>query len=156
MATNPFGRTGKGAPQRPGTLPVTPPPSADQGGAERRSEVYTTFTKADGVTHILYNGDRLWAKVTVELETAGPVSVGTAAKLTPVLGGSGVLLQPDLPKSFTIAKGSKLSFASTSVNRVAVSIEPLPWLEQIAGSVRLVAERLERLLSSGIAKLMGR
>jgi len=111
---------------------VTPSPSA----SDNRTLATTYFTKGPvngESTPILYNGDRLWAKVTVVLETAGPVAVGTAANLTPVLSGKGQLLQTNVPREFWISKGTRLFVAATGVNRLALTIEPAAWLEQIAG-----------------------
>lgn len=118
------------APDR--TIADQPGPQADQGRAEARSFFSTYFTRTIG-TQVLYNGDRQWARVTLTLETAGPVVVGNQQSLTPVTSGKGQLLTTSLPVTFTIAKGTRLYIASTSVNRVKVAIEPVPWLEQITG-----------------------
>ena len=107
-----------------------PEPTAKVGEGQNRTQAFTYFTKV-GPTEILYSGDRLWAKVTLTLETAGPVAVGTVQNLTPVLSGVGQLLETDDPTPFTIAKGVRLYIASTSVNRIKVTVEPLPWMEQI-------------------------
>lgn len=105
----------------------------DQGSSERRGENSTYLTKSDGKTAILYRGDRLWAKVTVELETAGPVAVGYTSKLGNVLSGAGELLETGKAKEFVVSRGSNLYIASTSVNRVALRIEAWPWIEAIYG-----------------------
>lgn len=107
-------------------------PQIQQGKAEARAMFDTYFTKA-GRTEIIYNGDRQWARITLTLETAGPVSVGNAQQLTPVLSGKGILLQTNVPVAFTIAKGTRLYIAATGVNRVKRMVEPVPWLEQITG-----------------------
>lgn len=132
------------APDR--TQPVQSQPSASLGGGENKSAITTYFTKPyqGGSTPILYNGDRQWAKVILTLETAGPVVVGNAAQITPVLSGKGQLLQTNTPMAFTIAKGTRLYVASTSVNRIKVVIEPLPWLEQIAALVTNVVGAVRR------------
>lgn len=107
-------------------------PAATTGDAENRNEVSTYLTKPGG-TQILYNADRMWAKVTLTLKTAGPVAVGQHANLTPVLSGRGQLLQTGVPTPFNVAKGHRLYIAATSVNPVAVLIEAYPWLETITG-----------------------
>lgn len=107
-------------------------PAATTGQAENRIEVSTYLTKAGG-TFVLYNADRMWAKVTLTLRTAGPVSVGQHANLTPVLSGRGQQLQTGVPTPFNVAKGSKLYIAATGVNPVGVVIEAYPWLETITG-----------------------
>ena len=128
------------APNR--NIATAPAPEADQGRTESRTYAQTYFTKVSNETAILYNGDRQWARVTLELETAGPVVVGTQQKITPVLSGKGMLLVTNEPKTLTIAKGTRLYIASTSINRVTVQVEPLPWLEQITGTLRALVGRL--------------
>lgn len=119
---------------------ATPQPVEDRTGAGfTRALIYTYFTKPPVVgeqTPILYNGDNNWARVTLNMETAGPVAVGNLAELDPVLSGKGILLQTNTPLVFTIAKGSKLYILSTGVNRIKVQIDPVPWLEQITGTLR--------------------
>lgn len=130
------------------------PPSTSIGQGSNRSQIYTYFTKPPVVgedTPILYNGDRLWARVTLTLETAGPVAVGTASQITPVLSGRGQLLETGLPLVFDIAKGTKLYIAATSVNRVKVSIQPLPWLEQITALVTSVFTQLGGKFAQAVA-----
>lgn len=107
-------------------------PSATTGQAENRIEVSTYLTKA-GPTQVLYNGDRMWARVTLTLKTAGPVAVGQHANLTPVLSGRGQLLQTGVPTPFDVAKGNRLFIAATGVNPVSMKVEAYPWLETLAG-----------------------
>ena len=112
------------------------PPSPVLSAGEKRSQITTYFTKPVQIgvpIPILYNGERMWTRVILTLETAGPVAVGNASNITPVLSGKGQLLQTGEPMPFTIAKGTRLYIASTSVNRVKVVIEPVPWLEQVVG-----------------------
>lgn len=118
-------RTGASAPQ----------PQAQAGAGDNRTQIYTYLTRipADGGTDIIYNGDRLWATVTLTLETSGPVAIGQQQNLLPVLGGQGVQLTTDRDYKVIIAKGSRLYIAANSINRVRVKVEPLPWLEQITG-----------------------
>ena len=122
----------------------TPQPQAATGAGDNRTQIFTYLTRlpADRSTPVLYNGDRLWAKVTLVLETAGPVAVGQQANLYPVLGGTGVILTVDEPYEVIIAKGTRLYIASNSINRVKVKIEPLPWMEQITGLVGSLLGRL--------------
>lgn len=141
-------------------LPVVP---TDRGTAtahapntlqgDLRTVLQTFFTKADLDAQIIYNGDRLWAKVTLTLEDAGPVSVGTMADLFPVLSGKGILLAPNRPAEFVIGKGSILYIAATAVNRVSMQIEPLPWLEQITGTLRDYSDKALALLTKLVNKL---
>lgn len=126
------------------TQASTPQPQPQSGAGDNRTQIYTYLTRlpADKTTPILYNGDRMWAKVTLTLETAGPVVVGQQANLYPVLGGTGARLDTDVPTEIVIAKGTRLYIASNSVNRVKVRIEPLPWMEQITGLIMQFAGRI--------------
>lgn len=127
------------------TKASSPEPSASPSQGSSRTQIFTYFTKPISIsqpTAVLYNGDKLWATVVLTLETAGPVSVGQLANLTPVLSGPGQLLRTGVPTPFRIAKGNRLYIASSSVNRVAVVIEPIPWLEQITGLIMSVLSAL--------------
>lgn len=131
---------GTAAPLSSSTGPATPPGSS--AGTDRSTDTFTYITRplsGNQPTPILYNGDREWARVTLVLETAGPVVVGTRAELAPVLSGSGRLLQTNIPFTITIAKGTRLYILATAVNRVGVTIEPEPWLETIKNDVATIA-----------------
>ncbi len=108
-------------------------PSDGTGTSEDRIKVYTYFTKISPATDILYTGDRMWGKVILTLETAGPVAIGDAVDITPVLSGKGQLLETDVPTVLDVAKGNRIYIAATSINRVKVEIAPYPWLETITG-----------------------
>lgn len=113
-------------------------PAAETGKGALRQSATTYFTSVPQVgqaTPELYSADRLWSKVTVTLETAGPVAVGFSSNLSPITSGKGILLTTDDPVTFNVAKGNKLYIQSTSVNRVKVQVESYPWLEQITGSL---------------------
>lgn len=115
-------------------------PSATVAGAELATEVYTFFARpaTDGQLPILYNGDRQYAEVILTLETAGPVAVSTKQQILPVLSGKGQLLETGVPLRFELAKGNRLWVATTSLNRIKVTVQPLPWLEQFAGLLGLI------------------
>jgi hypothetical protein len=128
-------RTSKIAPASTNrNIATVPAPSDTASSAENKIKIFTFFTTA-GKTLNVYNGDRLWAKVTLTLETAGPVSVGEQADLQPVLSGRGLLLQTGIPAVFNVAKGNILYVAAASTNRIGVVVEAYPWLEIITGGV---------------------
>jgi hypothetical protein len=118
------------------TVATVQTPAVQSGQSEYRYQANTYITKVP-VTgeppQIIYNGDRLWARVTLTLETAGPVAVGENQQLTPVLSGKGQLLQTGVATTFNIGKGNKLYVAATTVNRIKVLVEAVPWLETITG-----------------------
>lgn len=116
-------------------------PAVQSGQSEYRYEANTYFTKVPVVgepPQIIYNGDRLWARITLTLETAGPVAVGQNQQLTPVLSGKGQLLQTNVPTVFNVGKGNKIYVAATTVNRIKVCVEAIPWLETITGLLNSV------------------
>ena len=96
-----------------------------------RTDIYTYFTESTSETQLLYSAEN-WVKIKLALQTAGPVAVGTIASLAPVLSGHGILLDPDAePFEAFLPKGTRFYITSETVNRISVTIEPVPWLEQI-------------------------
>jgi len=135
------------------TVAQTTKPAETSGHGEHRSQIVTYFTKIPVIgqpPEILYNGDRMWARVILTLETAGPVAVGQQSQIVPVLSGKGQLLETDVPTAFTIAKGNRIYIAATGVNRVKMVIEPYPWLEAITGLIGALVSSI----GSGIASRM--
>lgn len=139
-------------PQRPNPSQATPPPIASGGSQQDRvTEIYTYNTAVgspdpSGATPVLYNGDRNWARVTLTLDTAGPVVVGNRAELGPIFSGRGWTLTTGEPITFTIAKGTRLYILSSSINRVKVEIAPVPWLEQITALSEGILSALRSLI----------
>jgi hypothetical protein len=100
------------------------------------TDVYTYFTQPDGQSHLLYSAE-IWVRIEFQLETAGPVAVGTRQEIMPVLSGRGVLLPPDgEPVKWIMPRGDRIFIASETLNRVKVIIEPIPWLEQILNELQ--------------------
>lgn len=127
------------------TIAQAPVPADTTGRSQNRAQVTTILTKiptAGAEPQILYNGDRLWTRVTLTLENAGPVAVGTSRDIYPVLSGKGQLLTPGEPTPFDIAKGDVLYVAATSVNRIKITVAALPWLETITGLIGTLIARL--------------
>jgi hypothetical protein len=133
----------------------SPEPADTTGAADHRTFVDTFFTRApvEGELDIIYNGDRVWAKVTLTLETAGPVAIGNLSSITPALSGKGQLLETDVPAVFFIAKGTRLYFSATGVNRVKRVVEPIPWLETIAGLIKGVGDAIRGAAAATAASL---
>jgi hypothetical protein len=82
--------------------------------------------------------------VILTLETAGPVAVSTKQQILPVLSGKGQLLETGVPLRFELAKGNRLWVATTSLNRIKVTVQPLPWLEQLAGLLGLIVQGVRK------------
>lgn len=102
------------------------------------SETYTFFTKNTTVssasgTKELYPGNPVrWTLARVTLISAGgQVVVGFKQDINPPTSGKGRLLSSGIQIELYIPPGQRLYYAADSVQRMAVSFEPLPWLQQI-------------------------
>lgn len=111
-----------------------------------RTEIYTYFTRATGVTDLLYSAEN-WVRIKLTLETAGPVAIGTSASLEPVTSGRGRLLDVNEEYETYLPKGTRIHIISETVNRVSVTIEPVPWLEQISNQQQANTSTISRVVS---------
>lgn len=112
------------------------------------TDIYTYFTQPNGQSELLYSAEG-WIRIEFQLETAGPVAVGTRQDVVPVLSGKGVLLPPDgEPVKFVVPKGDRVYIAAEAVNRVKVIVEPLPWIEQILYQIETGFGGLKGLLGA--------
>jgi hypothetical protein len=131
-------------------------PASTPGDSDNRTFVDTFFTKvpvSGDPPPVIYNGDRTWARVTLELETAGPVAVGNLSSIAPVLSGKGQLLETGVPAVFYIAKGTRLYVAAAGINRIKRVVEPIPWLETITGLVGGVITTLGGVIASARSRI---
>lgn len=96
------------------------------------TQAYTYVTPV-GVTQI-YAATLSWANLILTLETAGPVEVSEKSNFQ-LLSGQAQLLIQNVPMMFKVAKGNTMYVGSSAVNRVKVTTEPLPYLEQILGAI---------------------
>lgn len=130
---------------RPNPGQATQAPIGSVGQGESSLDAYDLLTQvgpnADGRPPILYNGDRRWVKVTMILQTAGIVVWGPRADLSPITSGRGSQLVTNVPTIATVAKGSRIYYLASAVNRVSVQIEALPWLEEITALVTTLTGR---------------
>jgi hypothetical protein len=102
--------------------------------------LYTFFTKATGITELIYsNNEREWVKLSLTLQTVGPVDVGTSQNIEPVNSGKGQGLQSGIPTVIVLPPSQRLFIISNTVDRVSFSIEPLPWLWQILNTIERIA-----------------
>lgn len=97
------------------------------------TDISTYFTQIGGTR--LVHSAQTWMKITLELETAGPVAVGTRDDLQPVLSGKGILLTLNEQQVWVMEKGDRLFATSQTINRVKMIIEPIPWQGKIDGSI---------------------
>lgn len=113
-----------------------------------RTDMFTYFTTPGGTEEVTaFPG---WARVKVQLESAGPVAIGTTPELQPILGGRGILLDTDEPETFVVAKGTRLYIAAGTVERVKITIEPIPWLEEIAVRIDMVARTFKQTVAAAV------
>jgi hypothetical protein len=96
-----------------------------------RTWVTTFFTLGSVESELLYSAEN-WVRIRVSLQTAGPVAIGTVSEIVPVLSGKGIILDPDDdPWEAMVPKGTRVYVASETVNRLDVTVDPIPWLEQM-------------------------
>jgi hypothetical protein len=133
----------------PQTIPALAGPMAPSNDPRRyepvkntaQTYVYTYFTKPTGVTELFYNNnEREWVTVSLTLENAGPVDVGTSQNIEPVGSGKGRGLTTGVPIIITLPPSQRLYFVSNTINRVSVQISPFPWLWQILGTIERIAQ----------------
>jgi hypothetical protein len=120
-----------------------------------RTDMAEMFTTTLGESVLFYAADQ-WVRVQLNLETAGPVSIGTRSEIVPVLSGKGRLLTTDVPYEVYVPKGTRLYYAAESVNRVAFTVEPIPWMEQISMEIRRVGGTVLGSAQSIIGALLGK
>jgi len=117
-----------------------------------RTEIFAYFTVVGG-TQLLYSAEN-WVRIKIEPQTAGPIAVGTRASLTPVLGGGGITLSDGDSYQAYLAKGTRFYIASESVNRVNVTVEPVPWLEQLDKNQQAASEGLRAAIMSAASSIV--
>lgn len=143
----------KPPPPRPGVSPMPPAkvPQPDQRLGTYKTQMYTFFTQPNK-TVVLYSADKPWQKLQVMLETAGPVVIGESQDLSPVTSGKGRSLITNVPLEVDIPMGNRIYILSSAVNRVAVTVTPIPWGEQILGGI----VRAYQLITGALAALSGK
>lgn len=105
-----------------------------------RADASTLFTTTIGESVNFYNADQ-WVKLKLELETAGNVSIGIGrSDILPVLSGKGRLLSTAKEWEIFLPKGTRCYYAATSANRIGMTIEPIPWMEQLSMEIQRVAQ----------------
>lgn len=124
-------------------------PTIEPGFTETR--INTWFTAVEPSGKLWYSAEQ-WVRLRLTLETAGPVAVSAQQNLGPVLSGKGRLLPTGQEVEIVMGKGNRLYYASSGVNRVAVVVEPIPWLERIAGEITSAAGGIV----SGMAAVLDR
>lgn len=112
---------------------------------EQGTNMYTFFT-VPGENTQLFSAQG-WLRVRLMLTSAGPVDVSTRQNVTPVLSGRGITLQTNVEAEFVLGPADRLYAGAASVNRVNVTVEPIPWLKSIV----LELDRVGREIVASIA-----
>lgn len=120
--------------------------STPQAIVDNRADYYTFFTVASE-TRLLLSLPQ-WTKVTVELETAGPVAIGTRQQLDPVASGRGAMLSTDQPFEMLLGPNTRLYYAATGIHRVTIKVEAIPWMQSIYAAISALAPLLQALKPS--------
>lgn len=115
---------------RPNGLNKFAPPALPTVKATSTKTRINTYFSVPGETKLLYSAEG-WIRIRLTLEDAGPVAVGTDQNLLPVLSGRGRLLPTNEEFHFTLSKGDRVYIAAEAINRVAFTVEPIPYLESI-------------------------
>ena len=71
-----------------------------------------------------------WTLISLQLDTAGPVTVGFLAELQPLASGRGVYLS-DKPRYMLVGPQDHVYTYSDSLNRITMLAHPLPNFMQI-------------------------
>lgn len=128
---------------------ATPAPQTGQQGQELYAGIgnkaYTVLV--DSTKTKLLLSVQQWTKVTLRLESAGPVAFGNQEDLFPLASGKGRLLSKDTDVIVTMVPQSRLYIASDSFQRVAVQVEPYPWLWEVYSKLKALAPTIGSLLS---------
>jgi hypothetical protein len=113
--------------------PQGPARMSPRGEVASGVENYTNHTEVSSVFTTIGQQTVLiaatWLQITMTLETAGPVAIGTRANILPVLSGAGRLLPTNVPIRFLLPRGDILYMSSNAVNRVSVQVEPFPFYD---------------------------
>lgn len=100
-----------------------------------QTQTFTRFTdptaSSGSEKNLVYSAEK-WVRVVATLQTAGPVIMGTGSNLSPNTPGQGILLTQNTPVAIVLPRGNRLYMVSNAVDRVAIVIENIPWLEEIA------------------------
>lgn len=109
-------------------------PTPDEGPV-LGTDIFVFRTKPQG-QNLLYSAPNKWVKVTMLLQNAGPVDYSTRQSIVPVGSGLGGTLLTNIPVNITLGPSDRIYVAATAVNRVTVTVESYPWLQEILFTIR--------------------
>lgn len=95
------------------------------------TEMFTVTTEPDGQSRLLYSAES-WVRLRLAVETDGLVAVSTREDLAPLASGKGVTISEERALEVVLPRGDRLFVVADTDERLAVIVEPIPWLAQIA------------------------
>lgn len=95
----------------------------------------TNPTSGTGTQLVYQTQPDEWIRVTLRLETGGPVVIGHLSNLRPTTSGKGRLLPSDEDIIVDLSPTSKLFIAAEGVERVGVHITSLPGLGMVLDAI---------------------
>jgi hypothetical protein len=116
---------------------------------DNRADYYNFLTKT-GSTQLLLSLPQ-WTKITMRLNTAGPVVVGTREQLDPVISGKGAPLVTDQEFEMLIGPNTRVYYFATGINSVTIKVEAIPWMLTIASLISDVVKAISGLKLSAPA-----
>lgn len=108
-----------------------------------QTQIYTYFTPANNETRLIHTAED-WTKIRVQLETAGPVAVGTLQDIAPVLSGKGMQLITNVPREIVLSPGTRFYVVAGTINRINVVVESIPFLADIRDAINGLRAALSR------------
>lgn len=99
------------------------------------TEVHTYITQP-GVTQLLRRAlPDEWIEIVLRLETAGPVAIGHAEELAPVLSGRGRVLPTNEDIVVKLSPSSSLYILSAGIDRISIQVNAIPGLEDLLKAI---------------------
>jgi hypothetical protein len=96
-----------------------------------QTKIYTYVTEADTTKLLWQAQDDEWIRLTLRLETVGPVAIGHSDALLPATSGKGRVLPTNEDIYVDLSPSSRLYIASAAVDLVSVHVNAIPGLEQL-------------------------
>lgn len=117
----------------------------------RKTEIKTLFFDASPQAIAIYNAVED-VRITLDLESAGPLRIGTSSVLQ---APNGRLMPTDRTVTFLLSAGTILYGYAVSPQRLAYSIEPVPYLMEILTAIKGVAGSISHSVQ-GVLALFGK
>lgn len=112
----------------------------EKGAPVKGAQAFTTFTAAvPSPDPLISSPPNAYLHVRLMLETVGPVAWGFLQNISPPGSGKGRLLIQNVEQEIWMPPSTRIYLAATGPNRVGVSVEPMPVLQEILNAIRALA-----------------